>query len=168
MIVTLAWTFNPFYNLLILQVIWAIGISMVILGLLVWLPDRISFCFAVLLIICFHNMLDYAELSRSGHVSLIWEFAHHGNFRLEHPDGKPFRDHRLCFLTLDRHYADGLWTGQDFHPAFLWLRKGRSALYGLGAACILLFIILRFLNQYGDPSSLERSAELIVFLFFFY
>src|SRR5688572_30219595 len=26
-IITLAWTFNPFYNVIILQVIWAIGIS---------------------------------------------------------------------------------------------------------------------------------------------
>ena len=33
-IIALAWTFNPLYNIIPLQVIWAIGISMVILGLL--------------------------------------------------------------------------------------------------------------------------------------
>src|SRR6476646_109930 len=34
-IITLAITFNPFYNLFVWQVIWAIGWSMIILGLLV-------------------------------------------------------------------------------------------------------------------------------------
>ena len=34
-IISLAWTFNPFYNVFPFQVIWAIGISMLILGLLI-------------------------------------------------------------------------------------------------------------------------------------
>src|SRR5476649_2557187 len=37
-VLTFAFTFNPFYNFFILQVLWAIGISMVILGLLVRAP----------------------------------------------------------------------------------------------------------------------------------
>src|SRR5450755_795878 len=53
-IVTLGWTFDPLYHVLILQVIWAIGISMAILGLLVWLPvNAVLIC--GLLIIGFHN-----------------------------------------------------------------------------------------------------------------
>ena len=32
-IVTLGWTFDPLYHVFILQVIWAIGVSMIILGL---------------------------------------------------------------------------------------------------------------------------------------
>ena len=35
LVITLGWTFNPLYNVFIMQVIWAIGWSMVILGLLV-------------------------------------------------------------------------------------------------------------------------------------
>src|SRR5258705_4230196 len=31
-IITFAWSFNPFYNIFFLQVIWAIGISMIIMG----------------------------------------------------------------------------------------------------------------------------------------
>ncbi|MEJ0080117.1 MAG: heparan-alpha-glucosaminide N-acetyltransferase domain-containing protein [Puia sp.] len=55
-IVTLGWTFDPFYHVLILQVIWAIGISMLILGLMVWLPVNVILSCGIL-IICFHNML---------------------------------------------------------------------------------------------------------------
>src|SRR6478736_3441100 len=42
-IITLGWTFNPFYNVLILQVMWAIGASMIMLGLLIHLPYKIIF-----------------------------------------------------------------------------------------------------------------------------
>src|SRR5437764_4518854 len=31
-LITFSWTFNPFYNFIILQLIWALGISMVIFG----------------------------------------------------------------------------------------------------------------------------------------
>ena len=37
-IVTFGITFDPGYHFIILQVIWAIGISMVLLGFLIWLP----------------------------------------------------------------------------------------------------------------------------------
>ena len=40
-IITLGWTFNPLFNVFILQVIWAIGISMIILGLLIHLPFKL-------------------------------------------------------------------------------------------------------------------------------
>ena len=62
-IVTLGWTFDPLYHVLILQVIWAIGISMIILGLMVWIPANVILICGVL-IICFHNLLDYAEVSQ--------------------------------------------------------------------------------------------------------
>jgi uncharacterized membrane protein len=37
-IITFGWTYNPFFNVFILQVIWAIGISMILLGVVVLLP----------------------------------------------------------------------------------------------------------------------------------
>jgi len=56
-IISFGWTFNPLYNFIILQVIWAIGISMILLGLLIHLPFRLIL--AIGLIIVFgHNLLD--------------------------------------------------------------------------------------------------------------
>src|SRR5689334_12850128 len=48
-IVTLGITFNPFYNFIVLQVIWAIGTSMIILGLLRRLPYNILLIIGILL-----------------------------------------------------------------------------------------------------------------------
>ncbi|MGB3164052.1 MAG: heparan-alpha-glucosaminide N-acetyltransferase domain-containing protein, partial [Chitinophagaceae bacterium] len=55
-IVTFAWTFNPFYNMIAFQVIWAIGISMVMLGLMVLirLPYKVIFILGVI-IVAGHN-----------------------------------------------------------------------------------------------------------------
>src|ERR1700739_4167633 len=39
-LISFAWTFDPFFHVFILQVIWAIGISMVVLGLMMHLPYK--------------------------------------------------------------------------------------------------------------------------------
>src|SRR5437868_5941904 len=57
-IVTLSWTFNPLFNVIILQVIWAIGISMILLGLLIHLPFRLIFIIGFIIVFG-HNLLDY-------------------------------------------------------------------------------------------------------------
>jgi len=36
LIITFSWSFNPFYSVIFLQVIWAIGIIMILLGLLIF------------------------------------------------------------------------------------------------------------------------------------
>ena len=61
-IITFAWSFNPFFNIFFLQVIWAIGISMIIMGLLVLLPYEII-CVIGLLIVAGHNLMDYPSIS---------------------------------------------------------------------------------------------------------
>src|SRR5215510_6988997 len=54
-IVTFAWTFNSSFDLFVLQVIWAIGISMILLGLLTLLHYRTIFAIG-LLIVAGHNL----------------------------------------------------------------------------------------------------------------
>jgi uncharacterized membrane protein len=156
-IVTLAWTFNPFYNLIILQVIWAIGLSMIILGCMVWLPSNVILLIG-LMIIGLHNLLDNAELSRHGQVNLIWELAHHGNFKVETLSANHLIIIVYAFLPWTGIMLTGYGLGriftQGFHP-----RDRRRILFGMGSAFLLLFILLRFLNHYGDPApwQMQRS-----------
>jgi hypothetical protein len=78
-IVTLGITFNPFYGAIILQVIWAIGISMVILGLLIHLPFRLILALG-LAIVLGHNLLDSPE-AVPGFKTRFWL----GSAALPHP-----------------------------------------------------------------------------------
>src|SRR4026209_2972060 len=61
-IITFGWTFNPLYNAVILQVIWAIGISMIILGLMVYLPFNVIFIIGFIIVFG-HNLLDYPAIN---------------------------------------------------------------------------------------------------------
>ena len=149
LIITLGWTFNPFYNLIILQVIWAIGISMIILGLMVWLPYWVIFSIG-LIIVAGHNLLDYAEAARDHKVGFWWDLVHHAQFSFY-----PYANNRAVIIV----YAFLPWTG----VMILGYCLGRlfestvaesvriKRLLLLGGSLIVVFILLRFINAYGDP-----------------
>jgi uncharacterized membrane protein len=157
LIVSLAWTYDPLYHVIILQVIWAIGISMIVLALFVWIPaNAILIC--GLIIICFHNMLDYTENSSQAQVSLISDLLHHGRFTLIHLMPGHSALIVYAFLPWTGIMMTGYGMGRLFTHSFVPARR-RRILYMSGFFALLLFFILRSVNQYGDPSHwfLQRS-----------
>jgi uncharacterized membrane protein len=165
-IVTLAWTYNPFYNLIILQVIWAIGISMIILACIIWLPPNLILLMG-LMIIGLHNLLDYVELNRHGQVNILWELAHHGNFKVETLTTNHFVVIVYAFLPWTGIMLTGYGLGRIFVPGFYTANR-RYVLFSTGSALILLFIILRFINKYGDPAPWHiQSTRVFSVLSFF-
>ncbi len=78
-IVTFGWSFNPFFGTIILQVIWAIGMSMILLSVLIWLPFQILLIIG-LAIVFGHNLLDSEEAARQGRVPLFWNILHRSAF----------------------------------------------------------------------------------------
>jgi uncharacterized membrane protein len=157
LIVSLAWTYDPLYHVIILQVIWAIGISMIILALFVWIPaNAILIC--GLIIICFHNLLDYAEISSQGQVGVIGDLVHHGRFTLIHLIPGHSALIVYAFLPWTGIMMTGYGMGRLFTHSFVQARR-RRILYMSGFLALLLFFILRSVNQYGDPSHwfLQRS-----------
>ncbi|MCU7549990.1 heparan-alpha-glucosaminide N-acetyltransferase domain-containing protein [Chitinophagaceae bacterium LB-8] len=164
-VITLGWRFDPLYHLFILQVIWAIGMSMVFLGIMVRLP--LPVIFAVGFAIVFgHNLLDGLEAERSGKVGLLWDIFHRSRFSFH-----PIAPNRGFILI----YALGPWAGvMMLGYCFGWLyRKGsdlmarKKTLLALGLSAIISFIILRYINQYGDPApwSVQRNGIYTVLSF---
>lgn len=64
-VITFAGTIDPFYRLVILQVIWAIGGSMVLLGLLVWAPLWVIGGIGTIIFFG-HNILDLVDIGPLG------------------------------------------------------------------------------------------------------
>ncbi|MBC7828620.1 MAG: DUF1624 domain-containing protein [Chitinophagaceae bacterium] len=149
-VVTLGWTYNPFFNLFILQVIWAIGISMVLLGLLIHLPYRILLLVG-LIIVFGHNLIDYAEADRDGNIGLLWDLVHRGNFSLYNLDANHVVIVVYAFLPWLGVMILGYCLGKLYEPAFDTAKRKKILLY-LGAAMLLLFVIVRALNGYGDSA----------------
>src|SRR6187399_1922206 len=82
-VVDLAWTFNVHYDIIIMQVIWAIGASMIILGILIRLPYGVILATGLALIMG-HNVLDFTEAHHQGPYSLLYDLFFHGNFGFHH------------------------------------------------------------------------------------
>ncbi|MBK6534586.1 MAG: hypothetical protein IPF99_35060 [Deltaproteobacteria bacterium] len=79
---------RPFYRFTLLQVIWAIGWSMVALSAPQWLPlGAVAGVGAA--IVAGHNLLDSVTPADLGRLGWLWKIAHEGG-ALE-----PLRDHRL-------------------------------------------------------------------------
>ena len=156
-IVTFGWTFNPFFNVIILQVIWAIGVSMVLLGILVLLPYKLIFAIALIIVIG-HNLMDYQSISSGLKGSTFANLLYFSNFSIFSLS----QDHVVIIV-----YAFFPWTGVmllgycfgKLYRAGIDAEWRRKKLIQLGAGITLLFIILRFMNVYGDPVSWESQPR---------
>ena len=164
-IISFAWTFNPHYNLIIFQVIWAIGISMVCLGLLIRLPFNVILSIG-LIIVLGHNLLDFPEAAPGFKAGFWWDLFHHGFFAI-YPITS---NHSLVIL-----YPFVPWTGLmmlgyctgKFFSSKYSVEQRRKILMRIGVALILFFIALRFTNVYGNPEpwSSQKNAWFTVLSF---
>jgi uncharacterized membrane protein len=163
--ISLAWSYNPNYNVHFLQVIWAIGISMVILGGLIHLPYNALL--AIGLIIVFgHNLLDIPESSPDFQPTFLWDIMHHGVFSFyPYAPGHgvliiyPFVPWLGLMIV---GYCAGIFFTDKFS-----VEQRKKILTRLGLGAILLFVTLRFINVYGDPSPWsEQTTPYLTFLSF--
>jgi uncharacterized membrane protein len=156
-VVNYAWTFSVHYEIgVFLQVIWAIGISMMLLSLLVRLPVQWVGLFAVITI-AGHNLLDGISPASFGSFAVLWKLLH-------------VRAQTSFGLIL---YPVGPWVGVmalgyalggifTLEPGFR-----RRVLVTLGMSFIAAFIAIRWMNGYGDPQpwSAQSSPLYTVFAF---
>jgi uncharacterized membrane protein len=164
-IVTFGWTFNPFYNVFILQVIWAIGISMIILGLLVRISSEFILVLG-LLIICFHNLLDYSEIIRKGNVGIFWDLAHYGKFMPVHLFANHIALIVYPFIPWTGIMMTGYGIGSLFTDQFSTGFR-RKILLSCGFGILILFIVIRFVNLYGDPVGWSTQKNILFSIFSF-
>src|SRR6185295_1222717 len=162
-IITLAWTFNPFYNLFILQVIWAIGISMILFGLVIQLP--FWFIFSMGFVIVFgHNLLDYPGINKSLKGGWLADLIYFSNFSIYSLSKDHFFLIVYAFLpwwgVMMLGYCFGKLYANTFDP-----KRRRKMLLLMGTGLIVLFVILRLLKGYGDPVPMSQQQRGSVFTF---
>lgn len=148
-IVTLGITFNPFYNFVVLQVIWAIGISMVIMSLLVKTHFKFILALGVVIVLG-HNLLDIPEAVPGFKPGFWWDLFHSARFAVY-----PFAPNHFIailypFVPWTGLMMLGYCTGTWFSPTYTAPQRQRILLV-LGTGILLLFVVVRFINIYGDP-----------------
>ncbi len=142
-IVSFGWHFDPEFRRNPLQVIWVLGVSMIVLAGLIHLPKKIILIFSIIIIFG-HNLLDGIDIKDN----FLWSILHQRNTH--------FIDKTHYFSTV---YALIPWIavmslGYCFGPLYdstFDAHKRKRILNGLGLGSILLFFILVAFNTYGDP-----------------
>ncbi len=161
-VIGLAWSFNPSYPMFRLQVIWVLGLCMVCMSGMVYLPPK-AILIIGLLILFGHNLLDGIHASGNSFKDFLWAQLHE----------------RKVFFIWGRKVKTG-------YPMLPWLgimmlgycfgtlyKKGMDAalrkkyLLIMGSVAIVLFLLLRGMNGYGDmaPWSPQTSFALTVYSF---
>lgn len=154
-VVNFGWNFDIQFHSILFITIWALGISMIALSALLFLPLQAILVFSIALI-AGHNLLDGIQVQGNNLVSFGWALLHQQN-------GFTWNE-RLVLVgypiipwiaVMSLGYCMGsMYVGMDAVA-----RKKRLLLYGISA--IVLFIFLRFINIYGDPHPWEKQRSLL-------
>lgn len=149
---------------LMMQVIWVLGVSMIVLAALIHLPLRVVAGFGILMI-ALHNLLDRFHVQSwqppNGPVPSYGAKL----FIILHQPFEPFPIAGLHSPAVFVLYPLIPWigvmaAGYAFGAIYQWdAARRRKLLRRLGTAATLLFVVLRAINLYGDPSPWLRQSR---------
>ena len=150
-VVLFGWTFNPAFDFFVLQVIWAIGWSMIALAGLIYLP-RAAIATLALAMIAGHNLLDGIRAEELGDLGWLWLLLHEPGFMNPAPGVKLLALYPLVpwIGVMAAGYASG--PVMNFPEA-----QRRRCLLVSGSLLVGIFVGLRALNVYGDPAAWQPS-----------
>jgi uncharacterized membrane protein len=150
-LLSLVWTFNVRYDHgLFLQVIWAIGVSMIVLAALVHLPVGAIAAYS-LLIIFGHNLLDGVDPQTFGSWAPLWSLLHVS-------ESIPHAFVAYPLIPWIAVMSLGYCIGSLFD--FERERRKQWFVY-LGAASLTVFVLLRTTNVYGDPADWSLQSTTV-------
>ena len=153
-VMRMAWQFSFDYSYAVGQTIWAIGWSMVFLSGLVFLPISVTTAFGVAMILV-HNAFDDIKPKMLGDLGWLWKILHSGG-RVQIFDN----------YTLSAMYPLIPWIGVMAAGYGFGVilqreqRRRRKILWWLGGGLTVAFVVLRWLNVYGDPKQWTTHEDL--------
>ncbi len=155
-LINVAWTFIIPPTTLYLQVIWAIGMSMLSLAGLIWLPRPIMVLITLLLIAA-HPLLNNIHFTEGTPQHLLWSMLHERN-RIPITEAFKIRT-SYPLLPWIGIMSAGFLTGPVFNQNILPQQR-KTGLFWAGVALLLGFALLRLGNVYGEASLFTPFAGL--------
>jgi len=157
-VINFAWTFEMPPTRMFLQVIWVIGLSMMALSALLWLPRAILMAVALALV-AGHNLLDAIHFSPEHALYIPWAVLHDRVWIVVSETLRIRTSYPLLpwvgVIALG-WLAAPAWFGRHVHaPA----RQQQLLRWGVGL--LLGFVVLRGINVYGDKPWVADDSTLI-------
>lgn len=162
-LVNFAWTFQLPPSVIYMQVIWAIGVSMLALAVLVWLPRAVLIALA-LVIMGGHNVLDGLHVQASSALQIPWSILHERSW-IDVGDSLRLRTTYpvLPWIgVIALGYGLGPWFAKGIQPT---ARQWYLLLAGVGA--LVGFVVLRAANGYGEKpwQAYENGVQTLMSFF---
>ena len=149
-LLSFAFSLNPFYNVIAFQVLWAIGVSMIILGLLVRLPVKLIAALG-LLIFFGHDLFDYITLPKAGSEFILASLFFTARATIISLGQQHFIFDLYAIMPWAAVMMLGYVFGLVYAPGFD-AGKRKQLLRVTGGALFGIFVLLRCINHYGDPA----------------
>ncbi|HYG02878.1 MAG TPA: heparan-alpha-glucosaminide N-acetyltransferase domain-containing protein [Chryseosolibacter sp.] len=155
-VIRFSFLFNFYYDVTFLQVIWVIGAAMVCMSALIHLPYMAILSMGAVLLIG-HNATDGIQLNPGETGFALWAFIHQSGFVEITPGHSLFVVYPLIpwLAIMMLGYCIGRMYEKTFDPT-----QRLQILTRLGVSAILLFIVLRFSNFYGDPAPWSEQKNM--------
>jgi uncharacterized membrane protein len=154
-VIRFCWTFSLYTHFFVMQVIWVIGASMIVLAGLVHLPRWVIAAIGVAMIVG-HNLVDGVGAEQFGNVSWLWKLLHQPGLIEIGPQTKLFVLYTLV------PWSGVMAAGYALGPVFrLDLASRRSFLLRTGIAVAAGFVVLRATNLYGDPAAWTMQSSFL-------
>ena len=142
-VVSFGWSFG--FGMPILQVIWVIGVCMIALAGLQWLPMPAVGLFGAIVILG-HNLLDPIHASALGRWSDAWYIVHERGLLTFH--ARPIALYGYPVIP----WIGVMALGYCFGAVVTQAPKRRQRISALlGIASLGAFVLLRLTHSYGDP-----------------
>ena len=159
-IVNFSWYFDITFSSPGLFVIWVLGISMIALAGIIHLPRNYILIFSLVLIFG-HNLLDTVHFDGN----MLWSIVHEYNF-FDLGNGYDFET-TYPLIPWVAVMSLGYYFGAFYNPSSD-ANERKKMFNTIGVSAIILFVILRFSNAYGNLKPWENydtiSNDLISFL----
>jgi uncharacterized membrane protein len=153
-LVHLVFNFNWHWNVQLLEVIWAIGASMVIMAALIHFSVRWNLVIGALLILG-HNALDGVMVASFGSLGRLWNLLHVPGVIT----GPPVKPPIIVVAYPLLPWVGVMALGYAFGSVALKERAQRLRFeLRAGTAMLAVFALLRWSNLYGDPEQWTAQA----------
>jgi uncharacterized membrane protein len=143
------------------EVIWIFGISMILMAAIVRFPISVAAIFGLVLIFS-HNLLDGFAISPAMSMAgtppisawqSVWIFLHQPGFV---PIAGGVTKIFVAYPLIP--WVGVMSAGYALGAVFSWeADRRRKFLLSLGIAAVALFVLLRYLNFYGDPAPWQHQ-----------
>lgn len=145
-IVNFGWNFNIGFPNLLFVTIWALGISMIVLAAAIHLPFKWMLALSIL-VIAGHNLFDKQHVPGNGIAAFSWAILHEQQFFVWKGEGLLVGYPLVPWIAV---MPLGYCLGHVYAKGFLPERR-KKILLAAGLGMLTAFIVVRFVNVYGDP-----------------